>query len=102
MKHIKTTRHPHKAITLHYKTTPFSQACVVLLDVVDYNGNTQWNFKAIDHQENLQAYVDCGEDISGTYTEAMIKNLKLAERKNLEKTDHDAPLKIKGAITFVK
>ena len=102
MKRIKTTRHPHKAITLHYKTTPFSQACVVLLDVVDYNGNTQWNFKAVDHKENLQAYVDCGEEISGTHTEAMIRNLKLAERRNLEKKDQDAPLKNKGWYNICK
>ena len=102
MKRIKTTRHPHKAITLHYKTTPFSQACVVLLDVVDYNGNTQWNFKAVDHKENLQAYIDCGEEINGTYTEAMIKNLKLAERKNPEKTDQDAALKNKGGYNICK
>ena len=58
MKRIKTTRHPHKAITLHYKTTPFSGACGVILDVVDYNGNTQWNFKASDHRENLLAYIE--------------------------------------------
>ena len=102
MKRIKTTRHPHKAITLHYKTTPFSSACGVILDVVDYNGNTQWNFKASDHRENLLAYIECVDDVTGTYTKQLIQNLKLVERKDLTKAGENAPLKNKGGYNVCK
>ena len=102
MKRIKTTRHPHKAITVHYKTTPFSIACGIILDVVDYNGNTQWNFKATDHRENLLAYIDCVDDISGTYTKEIIQNSKLVERKDLTKAGKNAALKNKGGYNVCK
>ncbi len=101
MKKIKTTRHPHKAITLHYKTTPFSSACGIILDIVDYNGNTQWNFKASDHKENLQAYIECVEDLGGTYTRDLIVNLKLAQRRDLTKSD-GAGMKNKGGYEVCK
>ncbi len=101
MKKIKTTRHPHKSITLHYKTTPFSSACGVILDIVDYNGNTQWNFKASDHRENLQAYIECVDDLSGTHTQDLIANLKLAQRRDLTKTD-TAGRKNKGGYEVCK
>ena len=81
MKRIRTARHPHKAVSLLYKTTPFSTACALILDIVDYNGNTQWNFKAADHVENLQAYLECGEEISGTHTSDLINNFVLVERR---------------------
>ena len=89
-------------ITLHYKPTPFSSACGVILDVVDYNGNTQWNFKASDHRENLLAYIECVDDITGTYTKQLIQNLKLVERKDLTKSGENAPLKNKGGYNVCK
>ena len=101
MKRIRTARHPHKAVSLLYKTTPFSTACALILDIVDYNGNTQWNFKAADHVENLQAYLECGEDISGTHTSDLINNFVLVERRD-KAGNEDAVYSNKGGFAICK
>ena len=59
-------------------------------------------FKASDHRENLLAYIECVDDITGTYTKQLIQNLKLVERKDLTKAGENAPLKNKGGYNVCK
>lgn len=91
---------PSKSITLHYKTTKFSRACALALEVRDVYGKPQWNFKAKDHMAILQSYCsDPMSNVSGQHTMEIIDNLHCVERRNLEKGEND-PDKKKGYMNY--
>ena len=80
---------PTKSISVHFKSTTFSRACVVILEVRDQWGKPQWNFKAKDTMAVLQGYVsDSATVVNGTHTVAIIENLRCIERRDLEKSEN--------------
>ena len=93
---------PTSAIACYWHTTAFSRACLVVFDVLDQNGRSQWYYKPRDFVDTLQAYsLDESVTLNGTHTQEIVKNFQTTERRDLEKSDNTIH-KGKGGYTNYK
>jgi hypothetical protein len=91
---------PTKSINISYKTTRFSRACVLFIEVKDQWGKPQWYWKAGDNKPILQAFVaNNPTNVSCTETVQIVENLTTLERRNLE-LNENKPEKRKGYANY--
>lgn len=92
---------PYRTISIHYTTTTFSKAVVLIFDILDTYKKPQWNFKARDFVQTMQAYAfDTSTDIAGRHTMEIIRNLKTTERRDLNAKNDNKSDKKRGYVNY--
>lgn len=91
---------PTRSIRTSYKTSSFSTAVVLFIDILDQYGKPMWYVKARDFVETMKAFVDTSESpVVGTHTLEILNNMEYVERRNREKGDN-VPDKVKGFMNY--
>jgi hypothetical protein len=91
---------PTKTINVIWKTTSFSRAVLVFIEIRDQNGKHYWCFKARDFVETMKAFAaDKTTKLNGLHTKQLIENLHFAERRNPDKGENSADT-VKGYTNY--
>ena len=92
---------PTRSINMFWKTTGFTAAVIILLEIRDPQGKHAWFFKARDFVDTIKACVREGAiAIHGTHTREIIMNLEYMQRRDALKGENAVAHSKKGSNKY--